>query len=188
MPENQLPLVDRGLLSGALATQVRRLEALGADTTFHRYIAHSAEAASFYWDDFYAGLFFGGAVPVRTKEVVRLALAALSGCTFCRAGDIESARKRGLTDEQVEGLLALDPTSLPADEQVAFDLAVRLSPFAEEQTMTDADWDALRSHFTDQQVAELLLCTSVLAGVGRMLSVAGFIPRTCALPAGEHHG
>jgi AhpD family alkylhydroperoxidase len=188
MSVNQLPLVDRGSLAGALAAQVRRLEAMGADTSFHRYIAHSPEAARFYWEDFYARFFFGGAVPNRTKEVARLALAALSGCTFCRSGDIESARCHGLSDEQIEGLLALDPSSLPADEQAVFDLGVRLSPFAEERPLTDEDWQGLRDHFTDQQVAELLLCTSVLAGVGRMLSVAGFIPRTCTRPEGVHVG
>lgn len=178
----QLPLVARDQLPSPLSDQVSRLDSLGADTTFHRYVAHSAAAADFYWGDFYARFFFGGTVPVRTKEVVRLALAALSGCPFCRQGDVDSARTHGLTDEQIDGLLRLDPTSLSPADQVAFDLATRLSPFTEERPMSEDDWAALRHHFTDDQVPELLLCTSVLAGVGRMLAVCGFIPRTCAVP------
>jgi hypothetical protein len=51
--------------------------------------------------------------------------------------------------------------------------------------MTTADWVGLRAHYSDEEVAELLLVTSVLAGVGRMLSTAGFIPRHCELPAPE---
>lgn len=182
----ELPLVERDHLPPALRAQVGRLEALGADTTFHRYVAHSPAAAEFYWRDFYERLFFEGTVPVRTKEVVRLALAALSGCLFCREGDVDSARRHGLTDAQIEGLLVLDPSPLGTADGVAFDLATRLSPFGEERSMSAADWAVLRQHFTDDQVAELLLCISVLAGVGRMLSVCGFIPRTCAVPADSH--
>lgn len=177
----ELPLVDRDDVPASLAAQIDRLESLGADTTFHRYVAHSPATADFYWGDFYARFFFGGTVPVRTKEVVRLALAGLSGCTFCRQGDIESARERGLSDEQIEGLLRLDTSALPPEDAIAADLALRLSPFGEERPLTDADWATLRQHFTDAQIAELLLCTSVLAGVGRMLSVAGFIPTVCAV-------
>lgn len=186
MAVSQLPLVERDQLPSPLAAQVDRLDTLGADTTFHRYVAHSAAAAEFYWGDFYARFFFGGTVPVRTKEVVRLALAALSGCTFCRQGDVDSARVNGLTDEQIDGLLMLDPSSLAPGDRVAFDVATRLSPFGEERPMSAGDWETLRQYFTDDQVAELLLCISVLAGVGRMLSVCGFIPRTCAVPEDSH--
>jgi AhpD family alkylhydroperoxidase len=180
-----LPLVHRDRLPGALRAQVTRLESLDADTTFHRFVAHSTPAATFYWEDFYQRLFYGGTVPVRTKEVVRLALAALSGCTFCRAGDIDAARRQGLSDAEIDGLLSLDPSPLPERDQVAADLAMRLSPFAEERPMREADWARLRTHFSDEEVAELLLVTSVLAGVGRMLSTTGFIPRYCEVPTPE---
>ena len=183
MPTSRLPLVDRASVPAALHAQLARLETLGADTTFHRYAAHAPHIVSFYWREFYEHVFRDGVVPIRTKEVARLALAALSGCTFCRAGDVDSAMRNGLTQEQVDGVLALDPSSLPEDERVAFELAVRLSPFSlEEDLMEDADWDRLRRHFTDPQVVELLMCVSVLAGVGRMLAVTGFIPRTCDIP------
>ncbi|WP_229052365.1 carboxymuconolactone decarboxylase family protein [Aeromicrobium sp. Leaf350] len=179
-----LPLLDAADVPAALTAQVERLEGLDADTSFHRYISHAPHMVDFFWRDFYTHVFHEGIVPLRTKEVVRLALAALSGCTFCRIGDIDSALKNGLTQEQVDGVLALDPSSLPADEQVAFALAVRLSPFAfSDEIMDPADWSELRQHFTDAQVSELLLCTSVLAGVGRMLVISGFVPRVCELPA-----
>jgi alkylhydroperoxidase family enzyme len=178
-----LPLVDRDRLPAALRAQVERLESLDADTTFHRYVAHSGPTATFYWQDFYQSLFYSGRLAVRIKEVVRLSLAALSGCTFCRAGDIDAARRQGLTDAEIGTLLALDPSGLPERDQVAVDLALRLSPFADERPMTEADWTRLRDHFRDEEVAELLIVTSVLAGVGRMLSTAGFIPRYCEIPA-----
>lgn len=186
MPPPRLPLVDHGSVPAALQTQLARLESLGADTTFHRYVAHAPHIVNFYWREFYEHVFRNGVVPIRTKEVARLALAALSGCTFCRAGDVDSALRNGLTQDQVDGVLALDPSCLPEGEKVAFEVAVRLSPFShDEQPMDEADWDRLRQHFTDGQVAELLMCVSVLAGMGRMLAITGFIPRTCEISAIE---
>ncbi len=179
-----LPLIDVADLPASLTAQVERLQGLDADTTFHQYASHAPHVVDFFWHDFYANIFYDGLLPLRTKEVVRLALAALSGCTFCRIGDIDSAIKNGLSREQVDGVLALDPSSLPADEQAAFAFAIKVSPFAlSEELMTEADWAELRTHFTDPQMSELLLCTSVLAGVGRMLVIAGFVPRVCELPA-----
>lgn len=177
-----LPQVE--VVPEPMAAQVARLEALDADTTFHHYVAHAPGVASFYWGDFYQGLFYGGVVPVRTKEVGRLVLAVLSGCMTCRAGDIASARAQGLTEEQVEGVLRLDPASLPPAEQVVLELAQRLSPFVDEQVLTEDDWARLRAHFDDEQVSELLMCLAVLAGVGRMLTTTGFVPKVCEVPAG----
>ena len=45
--------------------------------------------------------------------------------------------------------------------------------------LDEAGWQELRRHFSDEQVAGLLLCAAVLAGVGRMLSAAGFIEQSC---------
>jgi AhpD family alkylhydroperoxidase len=178
-----LPLVARDQIPDFLEPQVSRLEGLGADTTFHRFMSASPGTARFYWEHFYAQVFAGGTLPIRVKEVARLALAALSGCTFCRAGDVDSALTAGLTQEQVDGVLALDPTTLPDDERAAFALAVRLSPFSlEDEELTPEEWAGLQQHFDAGQLGELLMVTAVLAGVGRMLTVAGFVPRTCALP------
>lgn len=184
MSTPRLPLVEPADVPAALHSQLARLESLSADTTFHRYVAHAPHVVDFYWRDFYERVFRDGVVPIRTKEVARLALAALSGCTFCRAGDVDSALRNGLTQEQVDGVLALDSSALSQGDRIAFDLALRLSPFSlDEQPMEEADWQVLRAHFDDSQVAELLMCVSVLAGVGRMLAITGFVPRTCELPA-----
>ncbi len=183
MPIPDLPMVGRAQIPPFLEAQVSRLEGLDADTSFHRFMSNSPGTARFYWEQFYGQVFAGGTVPVRVKEVVRLALAALSGCTFCRAGDIDAALTAGLTQDQVDGVLSLDPTPLPDDERAALSLAIKLSPFSiDDDELTPEEWAALRTNFDSAQVAELLMVTAVLAGVGRMLTVAGFVPRTCAVP------
>ena len=183
MTEKSLPLVDDEALPASLQQHVARLETKGVDTDFHRYAAHSHLASDFYWNDFYAGLFAGGRLPRRTKEIVRLVLAAISGCPFCRANDIASAKEHGVTEGEVEAALALDFTTLPRADAAAADLARRFSLFHDGASLSAEDWAELRSHFDDEQISELLFCTSVLAGVGRMLVVSGFVPEVCEIPA-----
>ena len=44
--------------------------------------AHAPELISWYLDDFYAGIFYGGRVDVRYKELLRLRLSKSNGCWF----------------------------------------------------------------------------------------------------------
>ena len=45
----------------------------------------------------------------------------------------------------------------------------RLTPFHDSGPLLVQEWQELRDHFDDEEMAELLICASVLAGVGRML-------------------
>ncbi len=179
-----LPLVTDERLPAVLRERVLGLEGQGVDTRFHRYMAHSHRASDFYWGDFYPQLFVEGALPRRTKEIVRLVLAAISGCPFCRAQDIESALANGVSQDEVDSALGLDTAALPPAEAAAADLAQRMSPFHVEDPLDERGWQALREHFDDTQISELLMCTAVLAGVGRMLAAAGFIKQVCDIDAG----
>ena len=63
----------------------RRAEAaaeLTGDIRFISAITAAPHMVDFYFDDFYEGVFFGGEVPVVTKELVRLRLSNLHGCAF----------------------------------------------------------------------------------------------------------
>ena len=63
----------------------RRAEAaadLTGDVRFVRAIAAAPHMADFYFDDFYDRVFYGGEVPIVTKELVRLRLSNLHGCVF----------------------------------------------------------------------------------------------------------
>lgn len=174
-----LPQVNDDRLPRCLVDHVRRLDEAGVDARFHRYLAHSERAADLYWAEFYPRLFAAGVLPRRTKEIVRLVLAGVSGCHFCRAQDVASALEHGVAQAEVDAALSLDLTALPEADAVASELAFRLSPFHDGAPLTEEEWASLRTHYDDEQVAELLLCASILAGVGRMLVVTGFVPRTC---------
>ena len=63
----------------------RRAEAgaeVAGDMRFIQAIAAAPHMADFYFDGFYEQVFFGGEVPIVTKELVRLRLSNLHGCAF----------------------------------------------------------------------------------------------------------
>ena len=69
-----------------MTPQMRRRAEAGAevagDMRFIQAIAAAPHMAEFYFAGFYEQVFFGGEVPVVTKELVRLRLSNLHGCAF----------------------------------------------------------------------------------------------------------
>ena len=178
LPIDQVPPV--------LAQHVRNLDSAGVDTAFHRYMSHSAKACDFYWGDFYADFFNKSNAPRRDIEVIRLRLAALSGCSFCRAHDIASALSCGVTQLTIDALFqsGMEPrliTELSERDQVLASLADSISPFTPILPMPEELNESLQSLYTDQELAEILMITGVLAGIGAVLVAAGFVPLECEI-------
>lgn len=80
------PMPIHGVPFDELQGQLRSKAALALETTgdvrFLEAIATAPHMAKFYFDDFYREVFYGGIVPVRVKEMVRLRLSNLHGCVY----------------------------------------------------------------------------------------------------------
>lgn len=181
--ERSLP-VDQ--VSPILIQHVNNLEAAGVDTAFHRYMSHSKNACDFYWGRFYADFFNQTTAPRRDIEVVRLRLAALSGCSFCRTHDVASALACGVDQETVDALFestteASEIVGLSNHDMNLAALADSISPFTPIFPMDASLQDSLESEYTNEELAEILMVAGVLAGIGAMLVAAGFIPLECEL-------
>lgn len=176
----QLPLAQIG---PPLRQKIEQIEALGGDTRFFRFAAHAPHVVELYWGHFYRDVFFQGLLPVRLKEIARLRLAALNGCSFCQVGDRQSALDHGVTEAEVDALFGdgRSPTFSPA-EQAAADAASRLSNFDAEGILDEALLARLQREFQPDALMELLTTIGILTGMARMLLGAGFISRTCAVP------
>lgn len=176
VPVDQLPEPFR--------TKVEGVRDLGGDTSFFQFAANAPDLVDFYWGDFYRGVFFSGSLPLRLKELVRLRLAAHSGCGFCQIGDAASAREHGVTQEEIDALLALDLEPFGEAEQVALRLADHTASTTPPEPLGEQLSARLREHYRDEQLVELFMVVGVLNGMGRMLVATGFIPATCDVPAG----
>lgn len=169
-------------IGSPLREKIATIEALGGDTRFFRFAANAPHVAQLYWVQFYQDVFFKGLLPVRLKEIARLRLAALNGCSFCQVGDRASAIANGVSESEVDALFGDgQATSFSAAEQATADAATRMSNFDSEGVLDDALKARLVECFEPDELVELFAVIGILTGMARMLLAAGFITRTCEI-------
>ncbi len=178
----EFPTLAADQIGSPLREKIATIESLGGDTRFFRFAAHAPHVVQLYWVQFYQDVFFRGLLPVRLKEIARLRLAALNGCSFCQVGDRASAIANGVTEAEVDALFADGQcASFSAAEQAAADTATCMSNFDSEGTVDAALKARLMQHFAPDELVELFAVIGILTGMARMLLAAGFIRRTCEI-------
>jgi alkylhydroperoxidase family enzyme len=119
-------------------------------------------------------------LPARLKELVRLRIATLNGCQTCMAARLASDT---VPEEQAVGTWA-DDFSVNDDytdaERTAMAFAERMA--VDHHGIGDADLLALREHFDDAQVLELMMMAGQYIGFGRMLAILQLETVACPLP------
>ena len=115
----------------------------------------------------------------RLKELVRLRIATLNGCQTCKAARLaaDSIPERQALD--IDGYATSDDYS-PA-ERAAVRFADRLA--VQHFDIDDSDVVALRTHFDDGEILELMMMAGQYIGFGRVLAVLQLETVACPLPA-----
>ncbi|SDM91370.1 carboxymuconolactone decarboxylase family protein [Streptomyces wuyuanensis] len=100
-----------------------------------------------------------GGVPETTLELVHLRASQINGCGYCVVGGVRSARKAGLTEEQLSAVAAWREAPYFSDaERAALSLteaATRLSDRSD--PVPDQVWDEAADHYDEQQLAAIIL-------------------------------
>lgn len=169
-------------LEPAFRAKVQRVRSLVGDVRFLEVAANAPHMVDFYWGDFYRDVFFAGVLDVRTKELVRLLLADIHGCMFCQAGDAESARANGVTDEEIAGLWDFERGPFSERERAVLRVAAGISLRGPDGPLPPATREALEEHLTDEQIVELLMVCGVLTGMARMMVAMDLADRSDACP------
>jgi alkylhydroperoxidase family enzyme len=125
------------------------------------------------WLKWYQPLVLGGVVPVRTKELCRLAIARRTGCHMCQNGRFADPSGTGpaVAEADADAVLANDWSGFSANETAALRYTV-------------AYWDAHDAVADDvvQQVCdaygydgflELAVVVAQFAGMGRLFQLLG---------------
>lgn len=167
-PQPQLPRLERDALPAPMQGSYDRALATRGDATFVQVAGHAPELFEWY-AEFYQRVFYGGRVPVRIKEILRLRLSTVHGCAFCNKGNRLDAMKAGLSEAQVRAIDSPEAAVWGPDERAVLRLAGEVA-----LTNTGGRLDAplyreLRAHFDDAQIFELGMTMAVLTGMAKFL-------------------
>jgi hypothetical protein len=115
---------------------------------------------------------YPGSVDLVTRELLRILSGQLSHCTMCRNLRLNAAIERGFDESVVDKLHDPSRTGLPAHQQVV--LRLGLAFLTAPETVQPADWAELRSYYSDEQVAELILDLVRFRPGSKLVVAAGF--------------
>jgi AhpD family alkylhydroperoxidase len=125
------------------------------------------------WLRYWNGLLYEGLVSHKLKEMCRLYISMAHQCGYCSTVRSVQARGEGLEEEAIVELSAFESSGrFTPREKAALRYAKR---FKEDDVASDAAYDDLKKHFTDEEIIELgMLCAQTL-GVGMFAKSMGVV-------------
>ena len=107
-------------------------------------------------------VFFNGLIPPELVQLVALMASSGSGCRYCQAHTSTAAAHAGVDEEKVAAVWEFETDDRFDDAERA---ALRLAFHAGQvpNAATEADFEACREHYTDEQIAAIV---SVIATFG----------------------
>jgi len=109
----------------------------------------------------------GGILPVPLKEVVRILISTSHFCGYCSTVRSNVAKARGLTEEKVRALVDFEKSELFDErEKAALRFASKFKS-GDHGVDSDAVYDDIMRHFTEEEIIELALLCAETDGVGK---------------------
>jgi AhpD family alkylhydroperoxidase len=101
-------------------------------------------------------------------ELVRLRASQINGCAFCVDMHTTDARKGGETERRLASVVVWREAPFFSErERAAHEWTEALTLVAQTH-VPDAVWDAVRPHFTDQELADLTMLVVAINGWNRI--------------------
>ncbi|HZE40348.1 MAG TPA: carboxymuconolactone decarboxylase family protein [Stackebrandtia sp.] len=98
-------------------------------------------------------------MPEYVMELVHLRASQINGCGVCVYGGVHSAKKSGETDDRLHSVAAWRESPFFSDaERSALELSEAMTRMADRpDAVSDEVWDAAAKHFSQEQLAALVL-------------------------------
>jgi alkylhydroperoxidase family enzyme len=158
------------------------LNGLTGDATFVEVFAQAPDMLEFVMRQFYAKVFFGGAVEQRYKQLARLKLSLIHGCRTCNKQNVPGALEAGFTQAQVDALSDGNSEPFAPAERAVIDYAEQIALSNMEGRMTPALFARLRAHFSEAQILELGTAMAVISGMAKLSFVLDLVERESYCP------
>ena len=102
-------------------------------------------------------------------ELVQTRVSQINGCAFCLDMHVRDLRKAGEGWQRINSLPTWRETGLYSPrERVALNWAESLTKLADNHGSRDADFDALKGQFSDQEIVELTWAVAQINTWNRM--------------------
>jgi AhpD family alkylhydroperoxidase len=95
-------------------------------------------------------------------ELVRLRASQINGCAFCVDMHTTDARKSGETDRRLAAVVVWRETPFFTDrERAALEWTEAVTRVSQDH-VPDAVWEAVKPHFSDEEIVDLTLLVSAI--------------------------
>ena len=129
----------------------------------------SRSAAGRAWVKCWNSVLYEGLLPHKLKEMCRIRISVAHRCGYCSTVRSNVARSEGLTEDLVHEVLKEHPGQrLTSRERAALEYA-DLFKSGDEAIDSDAVYEHLRAHFSEEEIIELGMLCAQTVGVGRLV-------------------
>lgn len=138
----------RGFTPNSIMTMVRRPDIVRAFMALNQAVLYE------------------GTVPVETKMLVSLACSYAAGCRYCQSHMTNLSSIYQASDEKIAALWNFEDSDLFNDaERAAIRLALKAG--AQPNEAGEADFDALRAHYDEGQIVEIVASIALFGYLNR---------------------
>jgi alkylhydroperoxidase family enzyme len=109
----------------------------------------------------------GGILPIPLKEAVRVLISTKHFCGYCSTVRSNVAIARGLTEDKVLATMHFETSDQFTEKEKAALRFATLFKAGDDAIDSDAVYDDLKKHFTEEEIIELALLCAQTDGVGK---------------------
>jgi alkylhydroperoxidase family enzyme len=153
------------------------LERLTGEPAFVEVFASNPAMLDFVMNQFYAGVFFGGRVEQRYKQLARLKLSLLHGCRTCNRQNVPGALAAGISQAQVDAMESFEDGPFTDAEKAVLAYAAEVALTNAAGRMTPGLFRRLRAHFSEADILELGVAMAVISGMAKLAFVLDLVER-----------
>lgn len=111
------------------------------------------------------------------RSLVSYAVSLAAGCRYCQAHTASTASRDGVSDEKIEAIFLYEESALYSDaERAALDLAFAAGTHP--NASTGAHFEALRRHFSEAQILDIVCVISYFGFLNRWNDTLGTMLET----------
>jgi alkylhydroperoxidase family enzyme len=158
------------------------LNRLTGEPAFVEVFAANPRMLDFVMNQFYMGVFFGGNVEQRYKQLARLKLSLLHGCRTCNKQNVPGALEAGIAKAQVDAMDHYEDGPFTEAEKAVIAYAEQVALTNRDGRMTPELLARLRAHFSQADILELGVAMAVISGMAKLSFVLDLVEKEAYCP------